>query len=86
MHRKILVVEQADTMRTVAETVLRQNGYEVIAVSAADKAREVLELSRPDLIIVGADIQTPDGAPFYERLQLDDNTRAIPMLLFESSQ
>jgi len=86
MHRKVLVVEQADTMRTVAETVLRQNGYEVIAVSAADKAREVLELSRPDLIIVGADIQTPDGAPFHERLQLDDNTRAIPLLLFESGE
>jgi DNA-binding response OmpR family regulator len=85
MHRKVLVVEQADTMRTVAETVLRQNGYEVIAVAAADKAREVLELSRPDLIIVGADITTPEGAPFYERLQLDDNTRAIPLLLFESS-
>jgi CheY-like chemotaxis protein len=83
MHRKILVVEQTDTMRTVAETLLRQNGYEVIAVSAAEKAREVLELSRPDLMIVGADVQTPDGNPLYERLRHDETTGSIPMLLFE---
>jgi CheY-like chemotaxis protein len=83
MRRKILIAEQADTVRSIAETVLRQNGYDVIAVTAAEKAREVLELSRPDLIIVGADLKAPDGMPYYERLRVDPRSAHIPMLLFQ---
>ena len=77
MHRKVLIIEQTDTLRTVAETVLRQNGYEVIAVSAAEKAREVLELTRPDLVIVGADVTGADGSPFYDRLASDSSTAGL---------
>ncbi len=83
MGRRILVAEQVDTLRTVAETVLRQNGYEVIAVTAADKAREVLELSQPDLIILGADLVAPDGSPYYEKIQQDPKTSGVPLLIFE---
>ncbi|MEW5795386.1 MAG: hypothetical protein AB1772_03400 [Candidatus Zixiibacteriota bacterium] len=83
MARKILIAEQADTTRTVAETVLRQSGYDVIAVIAAQKAREVLELSRPDLIIMGADLMAPDGTPYYERVRQDCQDRLVPVLLFE---
>lgn len=83
MHRKILIAEQADTLRTVAEALLRQNGYDVIGVTAAQKAREVLEFSRPDLIIVGADLMAPDGARYYERVRQDSQTSRIPILLIE---
>jgi DNA-binding response OmpR family regulator len=83
MRRKILIAEQSDTVRSIAETVLRQNGYDVIAVTAAEKAREVLELSRPDLIIVGADLVAPDGTPYYEKLRADSRSGHIPTLLFQ---
>jgi DNA-binding response OmpR family regulator len=85
MSRKVLIVEQSDAVRSVAETVLRQNGYDVIAVTAAEKAREVLQFTSPNLIIVGADLMAPDGNPYYERLQQDPKTGHIPMLLFEPS-
>jgi len=83
MRRKILIAEQADTVRSIAETVLRQNGYDVIAVTAAEKAREVLELSRPDLIIIGADLVAPDGVPYYDKLRSDPHAGRIPVLLFQ---
>ena len=82
MHRKILLAEQVDTMRTVAESILRQNGYEVIAVTAAEKAREVLEYTRPDLMIVGADLVSASGDPFCDQLKDDPRTSDIPLLLF----
>ena len=74
MRRKVLIDEQTDTLRSIAENVLRQNGYEVIAVTAAEKAREVLELSQPDLIIVGADLAAPDGTLYHERLRQEPKT------------
>jgi CheY-like chemotaxis protein len=85
MRRKILIAEQADTVRSIAETVLRQNGYDVIAVTAAEKAREVLELSRPDLIIIGADLVAPEGVPYYDKLRSDSRVGRIPILLFQPS-
>jgi len=85
MPRKILIAEQSDAVRSVAETVLRQNGYDVIAVTAAEKAREVLEFTSPNLMIVGADLMAADGTPYYERLRQDPKTGRIPMLLFEPS-
>ncbi|MBD3258698.1 hypothetical protein GF377_09720 [candidate division GN15 bacterium] len=83
MHKRILIAEQADTLRSVAETVLRQNGYEVISVSDAERAQEVLSFSRPDLMVIGADLQTPTRTPLYEEVQSDAKTSAIPLLVFE---
>ena len=83
MHRRILIAEQADTLRSVAETVLRQNGYEVISVSDAERAQEVLDLSKPDLMVIGADLQTPSRQPLYEKVQQDPRTSDLPLLLFE---
>ena len=83
MHRRILIAEQADTLRSVAETVLRQNGYEVISVADAERAQEVLDLSRPDLMVIGADLQTVSRTPFFEKVQQDPRTSDIPLLVFE---
>lgn len=83
MHKRVLIAEQADTLRSVAETVLRQNGYEVISVSDADRAQEVLDLSRPDLLVIGADLQTASRTPFFEQVQSDPRTSGIPLLVFE---
>lgn len=82
MRRKVLIAEAIDTMRSVAETVLRQNGYEVIAVAQADKVKEVLKFSRPDLIVIGADLLGSDQTPCYEKIRQDPKAAGIPMLLF----
>ena len=83
MNRRVLIAEQADTVRAVAEAVLRQNGFDVIAVTAAEKAREVLELSKPDLLILGADLASADGTPFYQRVRQDSRMVHIPTILIE---
>ncbi len=86
MRKKVLIAESSDPIRTVAETVLRQNGYEVISVTSADRAKEVLQFSKPDLLLLGADLCGRDQRPFYERVQADPRMAAIPLLLFEAEQ
>ena len=41
MRKRVLLAEQSDAIRGVAETVLRQNGFEVIPITTAEKALEV---------------------------------------------
>ncbi len=82
MPKRILVVENSDAVRGVAETVLRQNGYEVIGVADSSRAREVLDHARPDVMLVGADIEGSGQRPFFEQIKLDARTASIPTLIF----
>lgn len=84
MRKKVLLAEQSDATRNVAETILRQNGFEVISVADGEHAAEVLELSRPDLIILGADLAC-GGRPLYERIQADERMTGAPLLVFKDA-
>ncbi|PWB73533.1 hypothetical protein C3F09_05170 [candidate division GN15 bacterium] len=86
MRKRVLIVESADAVRGVAESVLRQNGYEVIAVSTGEKAKEVLQYSRPDVIVLGADLKSADQTPFYNKLREDARTSSIPLVLFQPTE
>ncbi len=81
MRRKILIAEQSDTTRGIAENVLRQNGYEVISVSNGDKMLEVLELSRPHVMLVDFSMTVKGKRSLLERLQQERLTSSIPYLI-----
>ncbi len=80
--KKVLLAEENDAARGIAELILRQNGFEVITLSTAAKALEVLQFTRPDLIIIGGDLFTGTGEPLYQWIQKNKQTASIPLLLF----
>lgn len=86
MRKRVLMVEESDTFRKVAESFLRQNGFEVISVTTSDKALEVLNLSSPDLIIVGSEITGKGKKPMYEYLQEIPKYSAIPLLIISNPE
>ena len=86
MSRRILVAEASDTVRGVAETILRQNGYEVLSVPSAQKLLEVLEFSLPDLMLISADLKTEDGRACYDPIQDNPRTSAIPLLILAGNE
>ncbi len=81
MRKRILLAEESDTIRGVAESVLRQNGFEVIAVTSGLKALEVLNFTRPDLLIAGSDLTGPGNKPLYEIIQADPRIASLPLLI-----
>lgn len=83
MAKKVLVAEAADAVRQVIEGLLRQNGYDVIGVSSAARATEVLQFGRPDLIVAGGDLLDSSKRPFYDVVQSDQKTTSIPLLVIE---
>ncbi len=85
-RKRVLLAEPTDAIRHAAETALRQNGFEVISVGSAESAQEVLQFSRPDVLIVGAAIQTHDGHPFYEMVQSHPQYSKFPLLIVEDDQ
>jgi len=86
MSKRILVAESSDTVRGVAETILRQNGYEVLSVPSAQKLLEVLEFSLPDMMLISADLKTEDGRACYDPIQDNPRTSAIPLLILAGNE
>lgn len=80
MRKRVLVAEAADATRSVAESVLRQNGFEVISVPSPERALEVLEFSRPDVVVVGSELTTSDKTPLYERIQSKYGPSEMPLI------
>ena len=85
-NKRVLLVEQSDASRQVAESILRQNGYEVISVSSSEKALEVVEFTRPDLLIVGSNLTSSGNKPLYERLQNEPRSSSVPLLVVDSEE
>ena len=81
MSRRVLLAEQNDTIRGVAETVLRQNGFDVISVNNPDKLFEILELSVPDLFLVDANLCGNEGQPTHHKLRQNARASQVPLML-----
>ena len=81
MRKRVLIAENSDITRVAAETILRQNGFEVIAVSSGDKAFQVLEHSKPHLIIANSSLQGKDKSRFIHGLQAEPALSTIPVIL-----
>ncbi|RKX23796.1 MAG: hypothetical protein DRP47_12315, partial [Candidatus Zixiibacteriota bacterium] len=85
MHKKVLLAERSDATRNVTETVLRQNGFEVISVRSGEKALKVLSVNSPDLMIIGEELQGHDGKQLYQCVQENKAISSVPMLLLTDS-
>lgn len=81
MSKRVLLAEQNDAIRGVAETVLRQNGFDIIAVNSSDKLFQVLELSAPDLLLIDAGMIAGDGQPTHQLVRTHPKASKVPLAL-----
>ena len=78
---KVLIVDDAPDLVTIAACVLRADGHEVLA---AGNGREALELSvaeRPDVVLLDVMMPGMDGIEVCRRLKADPQLRSIPVIL-----
>jgi two-component system sensor histidine kinase/response regulator len=79
--RTVLVADDSDLVRDYARAVLESRGISLVpAVDGADAVRLAHE-SRPDAIVLDVHMAGVDGLSALLRLQGDDATRAIPVLM-----
>jgi hypothetical protein len=81
MPKKILLAEKSDAIRSIAESLLHQNGYDVISTSSTEKAKELIITSQPNMLIVGADLKDPTDKYLYDSVEENPATSSIPLLI-----
>ena len=81
---RIMVVEDSDDQAIELTSIMESNGYEVIRVSSAEAAMDMLKRDAPDLIIVDYQLTCIDGGELTRQLRLNERTGAVLIVLMTS--
>lgn len=79
--KKIVVAEGSPTIKSVADSVLRQNGYDVVCTSDGLQAWEVISAEKPDLVLSGLGLSGISGLDLCRQIAKDNLTGGVPIVL-----
>jgi CheY-like chemotaxis protein len=81
MPRKILIVDDEDDIREVAQMSLEMvGGWEVLAARSGRQAIEIAAREQPDAILLDVMMPAMDGPTTLRHLRQDEATREIPVI------
>src|SRR5688572_11755449 len=80
MPDRILVVDDAKENIATISTILREQGYQVVVAMDGQKALELLEKVRPDLILLDVMMPVLDGYETCRRIKASTQWREIPVI------
>lgn len=84
MTTKILVVDDEETIRKMVATVLKKNGFEVLAAVNGSEGVELARKQLPDLIVCDIRMELVNGYKMLTAIRNDPVTTAIPFILMTS--
>ena len=83
-YKRILIVDDSITTRTMIKNILLNTGYEVDTVEDAEEALIKLKHGHYDLIMTDLTMPKIDGYEFIERLRNDEMYADIPIVVMSS--
>lgn len=83
-YKKILIVDDSITTRTMTKNILMNAGYNIDVVSDAEEALVKLKLNHFDLVISDITMPKIDGYEFITRLKNDEMYADIPVIAMSS--
>jgi CheY-like chemotaxis protein len=81
----VLIVDADSTVRTSLKIALGSDGYEVVAVSSASEAHEVLKMFTPALVIAEIEGEDLPGYELCAHVKSTPRLQTIPVMLLTSS-
>jgi CheY-like chemotaxis protein len=81
----ILIVEEVPNVLEFLEVTLRFKGYAVITARNGEEGLEAIEKQRPALIVTDILMPKMDGYAFIQKLRLNPDTRAIPVVFLSAT-
>ncbi len=84
--KKILIVEDEESLLKLESILLTSKGYEVKGVSSGQAALDALESVRPDLILLDIMLPEIDGFEVCRRIKSAPDTRHIPIIMLTAKK
>ena len=84
MANKVLVVDDEREIRDLLRTSLSAEGYEIVVASNGDEAVGLAKTGNPQVILLDIEMPGIDGIETCKRLEADEKTRLIPIIMMTS--
>jgi chemosensory pili system protein ChpA (sensor histidine kinase/response regulator) len=84
LARTVMVVDDSITMRKVTGSMLQRNGYNILTAKDGVDALAVIELTRPDLILLDIEMPRMDGFEFARHIRNNERFHDIPIIMVTS--
>lgn len=81
MKKTIMVVDDNPDIITIVKTILEGRGYNVLSASSGPELLNLLDSTKPDLIILDIMMPEMDGLEVLTRLKGVSETASIPVIL-----
>jgi DNA-binding response OmpR family regulator len=85
-ERRILVVEDDQTLREVIAEALREDGYAVQTTDNGQAGLQVAQRWRPDLVVLDLMLPSMHGEEFAASVRQLDGLAAIPIVVVSASR
>jgi DNA-binding response OmpR family regulator len=81
MNYKLLLADDSIAIQKVVELMLSDENVTLMIADNGEKAFEIIQKERPDVIFIDADITKLDGYEFCKRLRKNKELKSIPVVL-----
>lgn len=85
MKKKILNVEDEESLLRLENFLLTSQGYEVTGVADGSAALEALVSTKPDLVLLDIMLPGIDGYEVCRQIKANEATRHIPVIMLSSN-
>jgi two-component system chemotaxis sensor kinase CheA len=82
--KRLLVVDDSVTTRTLEKTILEGAGYEVVTASNGEAAWKLLQEQDVDLVITDIEMPRMDGFELTEAIRRSPRSQALPVILISA--
>ncbi len=84
MTTKVMVIDDSNTIRLTAETILKKEGYEVFTATNGFEAMSIIADTRPDIIFVDIMMPRLDGYQTCKLIKNNSYFRKTPVIMLSS--
>ena len=85
-HKTVLIVEDSEDARYFMRLELEQLGYRIVEADNGEKAVEVAERERPDIILMDLSLPIMDGIAATEKIRTRDGFETVPVIAVTAHQ
>ena len=81
MNKRVLLVDDSETVIQFEKLILRGQGFDILAVKNGRQALEIAATQKPDLVLLDLMMPEMDGLETLRHLQASPDTQAIPVIV-----
>lgn len=84
--KKILIVEDEESLLKLESILLTSKGYEVRGVANGQAALEAIAEEKPDLVLLDIMLPEIDGFEVCQRIKADPETQDLPVIMLTAKK